>query len=386
MKQAIRFILLIAAVFGMTPVFAAWFEATGQAIIYNGNKELARQQATQEAIRQAILFSGASVRSVQSMADGLLQDDRFEIRSAGEVASVELIDEVYRDNYVSISIRADIFPQENECSASDYRKSIVTSYFHLENYSQAAVGNMFSIAKPLSMMLQSEFSTYSKYAYINKVEPFAFYPTVDEMKSQAMKLAQKNNSQFVLMGTVQELSVEPVNTTYLDYVTFWETEYPLRNVAIKATLIDGATGETLFEKTFKSTAPWQFDMHASIDVNSDKLWKSSFGSSVKDIIQRMALDIDEAVSCIPSYGRILAVGNNQISASIGREQGVKQGDLLSVFQIKQFFTPTGMPQYQYQVHPAEVIVAQVFHNSSILRVQDGTPLANIQANDFVVRK
>ena len=64
---------------------AIWFEASGQAVITNGNKHLARQEATQEAIKQSLLFSGASVTSVQSMAQGLLQDDRFEVRSSGEV-------------------------------------------------------------------------------------------------------------------------------------------------------------------------------------------------------------------------------------------------------------------------------------------------------------
>ncbi|MFT5313041.1 MAG: hypothetical protein ACI8Z9_001525, partial [Paraglaciecola sp.] len=58
------------------PVHSIWFEASGQAVIKNGNKEVARQRATQEAIKQALLFAGASVDSVQHMANGLLQDDR----------------------------------------------------------------------------------------------------------------------------------------------------------------------------------------------------------------------------------------------------------------------------------------------------------------------
>ena len=81
-----------------SPAVAIWFEATGQAIIHNGEKEAARQQTTQEAIKQALLFSGASVKSIQSLANGLLEDDRFEIRASGEVNNIELIDEIYYDD------------------------------------------------------------------------------------------------------------------------------------------------------------------------------------------------------------------------------------------------------------------------------------------------
>ena len=55
---------------------AIWFEASGQAVITNGNKQLARQEATQEAIKQALLYDGADVTGVQSLARGVPQDDR----------------------------------------------------------------------------------------------------------------------------------------------------------------------------------------------------------------------------------------------------------------------------------------------------------------------
>ena len=71
--------------------WAIWFEASGQAVIHNGDKKSARQLATQEAIKQALLFSGASVNSIQSLANGLLEDDRFEIRASGEVNDIQLI-------------------------------------------------------------------------------------------------------------------------------------------------------------------------------------------------------------------------------------------------------------------------------------------------------
>ncbi|WP_370167027.1 flagellar assembly protein T N-terminal domain-containing protein, partial [Marisediminitalea sp.] len=62
--------------------YAAWFETQGQAAVLNGNKVQAKQQATQEALRQAMLFAGASVTSVQQLTNGLLNSERMEISAS----------------------------------------------------------------------------------------------------------------------------------------------------------------------------------------------------------------------------------------------------------------------------------------------------------------
>ncbi|XOV79358.1 MAG: flagellar assembly protein T N-terminal domain-containing protein [Aestuariibacter sp.] len=385
MKQC-KLVLWLMMTLLSSSASAAWFEASGQAVIQNGNKQLARQQATQEAIRQALLFAGASVRSVQKMADGLLQDERFEIRAAGEVNSVELIDEMYQDNIVTIRVRADIFPNENMCNSSDYKKSVVSTWFHMENSHQATVGGIFDLGKPLAEKIKQEFSVFSRYAYISRIEPYSFAPAPGDLKLQATSLAQKTGAQFVLMGSIVELSVQQPETSYLDYVTFWESRSLIRNFGIKAILIDGSTGELLFEKIYRSQGTWDFDLHQMVDTQSNKLWQSSFGASIKQLIQKLTTDIDETIRCLPSYGRIVQVANSQVSASIGSKQGVKKGDELAVFQIREFFSPNGSPLFQYQVHPSTFIVEQVFHNSAILVSQNAMPLGNIQPNDFVVRR
>ena len=162
--KIIQISAVLMFIISSSPALAVWFEATGQAVINNGEKEAARQQATQEAIKQALLFSGASVKSIQSLANGLLEDDRFEIRASGEVNNIELIDEIYHDDYVTVSIRADIFPQEALCSASDYKKNIVTTWYSIKKRQQAAVGNLYNFGKVLAEKVQEETQNYSKYS------------------------------------------------------------------------------------------------------------------------------------------------------------------------------------------------------------------------------
>lgn len=384
-KQILLLLFVLCASFSGQSV-AIWYEASGQAVIRNGNKEIARQQATQEAIQQALLFSGATVRSVQSMAQGLLKDDRFEVRAAGEVSNVELINEVFADDVVTVTIRADIFPQDNQCNASDYKKTVITAWFPISNREQAAFGNIYDLGKPVANLMKEEFSMYSRYAGVHHIEPFYFSPNAGSVQHKAMDMARKNGGQFVLLGEIQNLSVEEPKHSYVDSLTFWSEEEPLRNIAFHMKLVDGSTGELLMDKIFRSRAPWTFNKYESVDVSSSRLWDSPFGNGIKQILQDVAQEVDEKVSCIPAYGRIISVQNNQLAANIGTSQGVKKGDKLKIFQMRQFFSPTGEPHYQYDIHPAEVEVAKVFHNSSVLRPTRVMPLANIQPNDFVVRQ
>jgi len=366
-----------------SPVLAIWFEATGQAVIHNGEKEAARQQATQEAIKQALLFSGASVKSIQSLTNGLLEDDRFEVLASGEVNNIELIDEIYHDDYVTVSIRADIFPQEALCLASDYKKNILTTWYGINKRQQAAVGNLYDFGKVLAEKIQLEAQNHARFSFINRVEPYYLNPPDKEKKSTAFSLAQKTNAQYVLFGEIVEFAVETTKTSGL---AFWKSDQSKRNLTLSFSMYDGNSGDMVFQKTQNISALWDFDPHKSIDSNSRQLWDSTFGSATEKLIQSTVQLIDEAVSCLPAYGRVLNVASESLSINIGKHNGVKQGDKLTLFQVNQFFDAQNLSHRQFRLHPEQVVVRQVFAETAVVASLTGAPLANIQPNDFVARR
>jgi len=365
------------------PALAIWFEATGQAVIHNGEREAARQQATQEAIKQALLFSGASVKSIQSLTNGLLEDDRFEIRASGEINNIELIDEIYHDDYVTVSIRADIFPQEALCTASDYKKNIVTTWYSINKRQQAAVGNLYDFGKVLAEKIQEEAQNHARYSLIHRVEPYYLSPPDKEKKSTAFSLAKKTDAQYVLFGEIVEFGVE---TSKASGLAFWKNNQSERNLTLSLSMYDGNSGERVFQDTQNMSAPWDFDPHKSLDSNSRQLWDSNFGSATEKVIQSVVQSIDESVSCLPAFGRVLNVAGESLSINIGKHNGVKQGDKLTLFQVNQFFDSKNFPHRQFQLHPEEVVVRQVFAETAVVASVTGAPLANIQPNDFVARR
>ena len=52
---------------------------------------------------------------------------------------------------------------------------------------------------------------------------------------------------------------------------------------------------------------------------------------LQDIMQK----VDESISCMPAFGKVIMVENNVLHVNMGTSQGVQQGDELTLFQMHQ---------------------------------------------------
>jgi len=360
---------------------ATWFESSGQAVIMNGNKTAARQEATEEAIRQALMFAGASVTSVQTLANGLLENESFEVRASGEVNSIELIDEIYQGDVLTVSIRADVFAQKMQCRAADYKKSIATAWFPIAHRHQAAVGNLYDFGEILTQRFQKTFTHIAKGSYIKDVQPF--YVNANHPVQGILALAQKTNAQYVVLGAINEFTV---NATTPSRLAFWKDTTYSRDFSLDIVVYDGNTGTEVFTKQYPTQATWDFDIHANIDANSNRFWQSRFGQAVNDLLDNVSQELDNELSCMAAYGRVLYVDNDKLNINLGRQNGLQEGDKLTLFQKNQFYDPNGNLHQQFQLSSSRVKVSQVFANTAVVVSATDVPLMNIQANDFVARR
>lgn len=370
--------ILIALYYLPASAHAAWFEASGQAMIQGGNKQQARLRATEDAVRQAMLFAGASVNSVQQIANGLLTQDYTEIRSGGELHQIELIDEQIQGRMLSVTIRADIFAQTSNCSAADYRKRIVTGWFALTRPQQATTGGLYQIGQSLAEQLARN-ASQSHYLQFAPLQSHALGN--DYSVTALMQLANASHSQYVLTGDITDLSLSQGESS----LAFWRSNQQ-RHLAISIRLVDGITGEIKLTRQFTTTAKWPSDLTRQIDVFSHGFWQSEYGKSSQQLIDHILHALDEALECEPAYAKVLQVANNQLSVSFGQQQGTQVGDRLTLFQRQSMIDSSGQVHYQYQLHPAQLEVIQSFANSATVAPTDGSLLGNIQAMDFVARR
>lgn len=362
---------------------SAWFSASGQAVIVNGDKQQARQQATQEAIRQALLFAGASVTSVQQITNGLLMNDQLEVRAAGEVSAVELIDEIYHNGIVTVTVRADIFAQNSQCSGADYTKRIATTYFPIRYQGQAANGQVHNLGKEMALKYQGLINKLSPALNVSHIEPYVFDWHLSDAPQQAKFLANKSNTQYVLTITIDDISVTQQRPAAFE---FYKGLQQTRAFDFSIALINGATGAQLFTHTYRSEAIWEFDARESVDVGSQLFWQSQYGQNIVRQIQTSIADLEESAVCEPTMGRVLAVANNQLQINLGRNHRVQAGDKLTLFNVKQISDPFGQEYYQFMLHPTPLIVKQVFNNTATAAPADNSYLGDVQPNDYVARQ
>lgn len=362
---------------------AAWFSATGQAVVVNGNKEAARKEATEEAIKQALLFAGASVRSVSQMTNGLLMDEHLEIRANGEVNTIQLIDEIYEDGLVTVSIRADIFSQDAQCSAADYTKKIATTYFPVQFQAQAADGQIQDIGKVTALRLQLLIDKITTSVEISHVAPFVFDWHEANVPRESQALANKTNTQYIVNVVLNDISVDRFERSGFNP---FKTENSIRSFDFTLSLVDGATGEELYRQSYESKAPWDFKFNDSIDVASEKFWRSQYGKNINSMLQKGITDLEEFAICQPTMGRVLAVANNQLQINLGRSHQVQQGDQLTLFNVKQITDNFGQEYRQFVLHPTTLVVRQVYNDTATVEAADRSLLGDVQPNDYVARQ
>ena len=379
--KIMAFTCLFALPLGQT--HAAWFEAKGQARIIDGNRAQAKRVATEEALKQAMLFAGASIHSVHTLTNGLLENEEMTIRATGEVEHLELVDEVYSDGVVTVSVRADIFPKKRSCSAQSDEKHFSSTHFLVRNRQQLAQGSITHFDEAITQRFAEVMRLNTETMRMTHIAPHTAKFRNEFTDANVRTLSAMSNTQFVVVGTIDDLSI----TTQKPSVFLpWAKADLLRNFRITLRVYDGINGGQLFSNTYQNEAPWEFDRFDMVDEFSAMFWRTQYGSAIDKTLEKAIFDIREAVACQPITGRVLGVTNNTISVSLGRDNGIDVEDELYVYQAKELTDSHGRKYLQYSLYPGTFIVTGAYANSSTLVSKTQGIVANIQEQDFVVKK
>lgn len=368
---------------------AQWYETQGHASTENTSVEIARTKAMENALKKALLVSGASVSSVQQVVNGLLTQDELSIRANGSVNSIELIDEVHIDNLITVTIRSDIFPQEKKCFAVQFKKSLLVTQSHILHREQANIGNIYEIDRAVMMKLSALLNQNSVYTHTssianNKTNFSRLNNSLQNKKIAQLTqtLSEKTDSQYIMYSEISNLSFEDRATNSW---AFWQQGIYPRNFAIKLYLYNGLNGELVWQNTYQGTAPWTFTKREHVDVDSISFWQSKYGEMINATLDKAIKGIDENIMCEPSRGKIIRVSGNQITINLGREDGLKIGDEFSLLHLSHYKSNEGKLYTGFIVSPFKVKINSLSRQTATAVTSDGSILGNIQIDDIAVR-
>ena len=135
------------------------YRGPGQCRHSGGDEVYAREQATRDALRQALLASGASVSSIQRLENGSLRSEQIQIRSGGDIRQYRLKREEVRNGRMYITLVADIQAERQICQTQHYAKDLTLVRLRMRYPDQASTGALDDMPADLSRRLFETLAT-----------------------------------------------------------------------------------------------------------------------------------------------------------------------------------------------------------------------------------
>lgn len=391
--QWLLLILLGSTVYSSN-IRAQWVEASGSAEIRNGDKHEAKNKAVKNAVKEALMFAGASVSSVQEVTDGLLTQDNFKVSAHGSIQQIELIDEHHSQGIISVTIRADIVTSTNSaeearCFSSEFRKSVAITQLSLNNREQAKIGSLYGIGKVFSQRLADLMRKESDYVlarpwYQQKINnQTSFEQYYDNDLKVIDTIGQSSESQFVLLGQITDMSFG--DQTSSDFA-FWKDRAIERYFSVDFMLYNTSTKEQVYREQFDAVGDWSFDPRRRVDIKGQKFWRSNYGGSITSVIEQVKMAVEQVVYCQPLQGKIVRVDGNQIQFNLGANHGVVKGQRFSIIHQSHFVNENGKHLPRFVISPYQVEVVDVYTKTAVANSINDELLGNIQTTDHVILK
>lgn len=386
MIKSVFYSLIVSLLMLSTSSQAQWYEATGQAKIRHGDTKSAKNRAVQDAIKQALLFSGASVTNIQKMTNGLLTDDIMQINAHGSVNRLEIVEEKRSGSLIRVTIRADIFSETQQCSSADFNKKLAITQFPIVHWQDAKIGGIYKFEKEIPRkvfnMLKNEVNGVYPVAWIEKkLNVNRDFDQQGQVRHQLIDAVAENaNSQFVMFGRITDLSFGELSNSF----SFWQDDHYERFFTIDVLIANALTHEVLYQSSFHTSGDWQYSQKDSVNVTGRDFWLKDYGQSVEKVLVDLRNDILANLSCQKLQSKILAIRDGEeVQLNIGRGQGVKIGQEYRVSYRADVVAPGGNLLNNFVISPYRVRITQVFENSAVAESLDADFMSNVQVNDII---
>lgn len=381
---------------------AASIEATGQAFLVDGDLGKAREQAINDAKRQASLQAAAYISSTQQLSNGILEIDNMRVSTLSTIRDIEVLDEKLFGNKLHVRIRAEVEVDtacENGGSGNSFRKTVAVSAFPVEQPAQKNLGGFRHIDSLLAKQLVERINRHPNLSALNAghlqlqnpLSTAATHQLDNGALTTLMRHGQQLDTQYIVSGVVRDLSmVDPsvmqeenlFVSTYnrLDY----KSDKHLRNFAIDLYIHDGFSGALIDQFSLATQGRWTLQPNQQTGFATPAFYEQAYGKAVADLLKDAAKQITEKLRCMPFSARITAAENNRLWIASGQRSGLKVGDKLSVYRKSVMYNASGPATTELINTQQTLTISDVQATSASGFIEGSTSQHNIQIDDIVI--
>ena len=376
----IKFALPLILAFSSVQANAKWYSATGE-----GED---RNAAVNDAIRNIILQSGASVHIEESFKNGVMQKDSFSIKSTSPIKRLVVLNEQTSFHRVTVNIKA--FINENQvkkgCSVANIKKTMIPVAFKYSD-SQAYQGSMGieGIEKIITKQFHENLrmiKTVNVKTPLNINLPKDYSKEVDNsfVFKNLTSIASRENAQYVLIGTINSVAVSKVGNNLLTNLLFSDT----RSLNFDIDIYDAINDELVFHQNYQMEADWPYAQSDYIDIKGNNFKSTAYSQRMYGLLKDAAKDISYEIQCAPVSAKVIDIDGDDIIINIGKNNGITKNTEFTVVQRTSVQTTTGKEYESYEDAAGRYKAVSIYPNASKLKPADlQNNVLNININDVV---
>lgn len=316
-------LLGISTLLNSLPLYANWYEATGQATIEQGDLNSARRAAIEDALQRATLFAGAKLESQQQVIQGILQHHQVTLSSSAELKQVQLLSETHSNQQVFITLKAHILATASSCN-QQYRNPLLLSPIYLHARQDAIYGQLFQLGEHSSRQLVAHLKDFSPSLLLQNL-PETVHP--EQLDQAAAEKFFAQGQQFILLASINDLSLGEKASK------FWQSSLRERFFSLDVQLYDTFERRVRFQQEYRTSSHWPDDKQTP-SSHSMAFWRMPYGQKIDQLLRAVALDIQQQTQCQPLLGQIRQVRQQQIQLGLGSVHGLKVGDQVRLIQVQ----------------------------------------------------
>lgn len=392
------FCLLLLNTLSVTAL-ALTVEVVGQAPL-NGAISYVRQQALDDALRQASLRAGAQISSTQLMEHGVIEEDQVRLRSDAQVKDVEVLWEEQQDGLYQIAIRADVSALAMCPNSSQrYRKAIAITGFGLAQPMHATLGQLQNIEQDLPRVLLNTLNDRGATHAMDATRTSLFQDprrapsaeTPQQRLTTSISLATQLGAQYVVSGVVRDLAMqgealesEPGITDKWLSLAGFESSGTQRQFVVDVFVHDGLSGAMLFQRSYATSGDWDIPRQQRVGFASPRFWQTGYGHEIREVLTSVVDDLDEVLRCQPFMARVVKARGNRLHIEASAGAGIRPGDKFQVYRTSTFYNLDLEPRTELSDMATEVVVKQVQPQFVVAEMKYTAEHLAIQRDDMVI--
>ncbi len=367
--------------------FAQRIEVSGQASIVDGNIDKAREAAINQALNYASLKAGVNFNSRQTINQGNLTQNAFQVQRMGEAKNIEVVSEIITSTDITVSLRLNLESQKvvQQCHSQQLKAALMIPQATMRDRSQLRYGQLANFEQALSQQYGAVINSMSEFsfAHMHAEEKLDHKNQLINFRGNRIPswLGEITDSQYILQPEILDISTEPNQSSMFG---LW-SDYPQRQINLRFTLFHGISGEKVWSKDYAATAEWAFDKDETVSPTTKRFWSSTYGQSMNQLFQQSTQDIDNLLNCRPLLGQIVAKQGNRIIINLGRKNNVKMGDNFQIVLQQNIPDRVNLMRAVATKNRATVTIEQVSEESATAVLEGIGSTGNIQVQDIVIK-